>query len=60
MVQTMAQMYQPVENGGGNIDQKGGKILQEPVTMPKKGETDLRGLVGGKRLGKFFWIGSKS
>jgi hypothetical protein len=33
----MAQMYLPVEKGGGNIDQKGGKFLKQPVRLPKKG-----------------------
>lgn len=33
----MAQMYLTVENERGNIDQKGGKFLQQPVRMLKKG-----------------------
>lgn len=35
MVQTMAQMYLPVEKGGGNIDQKGGKFRQQRLRAPQ-------------------------
>lgn len=32
----MAQMYLTVENGGGNINQKGGKFPQQPVERSKR------------------------